>query len=66
MPGRHQVIEKRADMRREADYKFTMRIARRRFKVERHLGRHDNFRTWARKTYGAHAVTGKLKAIVAR
>jgi len=65
MPGRHSLIERREDMRREADYLYTMRIARDRFKLERRqVHRGIGFRAWARKTYTPAAVCGKLRAIV--
>lgn len=46
------------------DVKYTMRVARRRFKAERaaHIptALHCGFRSWARKTYNPEACHGKL------
>lgn len=61
------LVISRASLKRERDYKFTMRQARARFKTERHLPiARGGFHVWARKTYNPNACTGKLKEIVER
>jgi hypothetical protein len=60
-------MEKREDIRREADYKYRMRDARKRFKADKKAqlaSTANGFRAWARNTYQGIASTGKLREIV--
>lgn len=58
-------VEARAAMLREADYMYTMCIARKRYREETKDARAFGFRAWARKTYNPKGATGKLKRLVA-
>ena len=61
------VVGRRDDIRKESDYMYSMRVARRRFKADRKAGlpaTAHGFRAWARKTYNAAGATGKLRELV--
>lgn len=58
------MITARASIQGAADYLYTMRAARRRFKKDRALLPGVSFRQWARRTYNPEATHGKLAAIV--
>ena len=59
-------MESRDSIRKESDYLYTTRQARRRYKADRRsaVTIPRSFRAWTRKTYTARACTGKLRAIV--
>lgn len=61
-------MDKREDIKREADYKYRMVDARKRFREDKKAAlasTTSGFRAWARNAYNPAAVTGKLRDVVA-